>query len=167
MPNDTDHTIYVWLDALVNYLTVVGYPWQGKATTDSSGWPADVQIVGKDIVRFHAVYWPALLMACDIAPPKTVLAHAHWTMGSFKMSKSRGNVADPFEAIRLVGTDAVRYYLMRTGGSLPSDAGKPASKVLQAFPSDGVARLFGREAARNLSKGPGRPIGELAAAFNE
>uniref|UniRef100_V5ES24 Probable methionine--tRNA ligase, mitochondrial n=1 Tax=Kalmanozyma brasiliensis (strain GHG001) TaxID=1365824 RepID=V5ES24_KALBG len=116
VPDDPDHTIYVWVDALTNYLTVTGYPLSPKA------WPADVHVVGKDILRFHAIYWPALLLAAGLPPPKTVLAHAHWTMGKAKMSKSRGNVANPFEAIQLFGLDTLRFFLMRVGGSFGSDA---------------------------------------------
>ncbi|KAJ2295029.1 methionyl-tRNA synthetase, partial [Coemansia sp. RSA 2702] len=92
VPGDPEHTIYVWVDALINYLTVDGYadgPLHGF-------FPPNVQVVGKDIVRFHAVYWPALLMAAGLPLPKRILAHAHWTMGGQKMSKSRGNVVDPF-----------------------------------------------------------------------
>jgi len=93
-PRDAQQTIYVWLDALVNYLTSVGYPhsqhWRDR-------WPG-THIVGKDIVRFHAVYWPAFLMAAGIEPPQRVIAHAHWTSNKVKMSKSLGNVVDPFEA---------------------------------------------------------------------
>ena len=74
--------------------------------------------------RFHAIFWPAFLMAIGLEPPKTVLAHAHWTMDRQKMSKSRGNVANPFEAMDTFGVDAVRYYLARVGGGLVDDAGK-------------------------------------------
>ncbi|CCG82481.1 Probable methionyl-tRNA synthetase, mitochondrial [Taphrina deformans PYCC 5710] len=109
VPNDNSQTIYVWLDALINYLTAAGYP----NTTDL--WPADVQVIGKDILRFHCIYWPAFLMAADIPLPKQIVTHAHWTMDNFKMSKSRGNVADPWMAINRFGVDSVRYYLMRDG----------------------------------------------------
>ncbi|KAI9260559.1 tRNA synthetases class I (M)-domain-containing protein [Phascolomyces articulosus] len=125
VPNDPGHTIYVWLDALTNYLTVNGYPWittennKGEGTQNSkitNAWPADVHVVGKDIVRFHAIYWPAFLMAAQLPLPKQILAHAHWTMGKQKMSKSRGNVADPFQVMNTYGVDPVRYYLVRDGG---------------------------------------------------
>ncbi|KAG0187831.1 methionyl-tRNA synthetase [Apophysomyces sp. BC1034] len=109
VPNDADHTIYVWLDALTNYLTATGYPW----SEPNQVWPADVHVVGKDIVRFHAIYWPAFLMAAGLPLPKQILAHAHWTMGKQKMSKSKGNVADPFEVLKAYGVDPVRYYLVR------------------------------------------------------
>lgn len=128
VPNDTDQTIYVWVDALVNYLTVLGYP-----SNSIPGWPCDIQVIGKDIVksvylairadiRFHALHWPALLMSAGLEPPKRVLAHAHWTMGKSKMSKSKGNVVNPLEALDKWGVDGVRWYLMRNGGSLADDA---------------------------------------------
>jgi len=129
VPNDPEHTIYVWLDALTNYLTVTGYPWPEKAatnttTTSNSIWPADFHIVGKDIVKFHAIYWPAFLMAAGLPPPSCVVAHGHWLTGGEKMSKSRGNVVDPFEAIERFGSDSLRYYLLRYG-SFVDDGGEP------------------------------------------
>lgn len=115
VPDDESQTIYVWLDALVNYITKAGYPWApGKET--AGGWPADVQVVGKDIVRFHCIYWPAFLMALDLPPPKQVLTHAHWTLGHEKMAKSTGNVVNPFFAIERFGIDVMRYYLAYDGG---------------------------------------------------
>lgn len=136
VPGDEEHTIYVWVDALTNYLTVLGYPWKTQTSQGGTekigegqselgleaGWPANVQVVGKDIVRFHAIYWPALLIAAGLPPPKQVLVHAHWTMGKLKMSKSRGNVADPFEVMDRYGVESVRWYLMRSGGALSVDA---------------------------------------------
>jgi methionyl-tRNA synthetase len=115
VPDDPSQTIYVWLDALVNYLTTAGYPfWQpGSGTTGT--WPADVQIVGKDIVRFHCIYWPAFLMALNLPPPKQVLSHGHWLMGNRKMSKSIGNVVNPFFALDRWGVDTMRYFLIYNG----------------------------------------------------
>ena len=115
VPEDESQTIYVWLDALINYITKAGYPWApGKES--SLGWPADVQVIGKDIVRFHCVYWPAFLMAVDIKPPKQILTHAHWTLGHQKMAKSTGNVVNPFFALDRFGIDVMRYYLAYDGG---------------------------------------------------
>ncbi|KAG9239679.1 tRNA synthetases class I (M)-domain-containing protein [Amylocarpus encephaloides] len=115
VPNDERQTIYVWLDALINYITKAGYPWApGKES--EGGWPADVQVVGKDIVRFHCIYWPAFLMALDLPPPKQILAHAHWTLGNQKMAKSTGNVVNPFLAMDRFGVDVIRYYLAHDGG---------------------------------------------------
>ncbi|WWC89531.1 methionine-tRNA ligase [Kwoniella dendrophila CBS 6074] len=116
VPSDPDQSIYVWVDALINYLTVVGYP------NEQNGWPADVHVVGKDITKFHAIHWPALLTSADLSPPKRVISHAHWTMGKSKMSKSKGNVVDPIQAMRDWSVDGVRWYLMRVGGSLTDDA---------------------------------------------
>lgn len=123
VPDDESQTIYVWLDALINYITKAGYPWApGKETAE--GWPADVQVIGKDIVRFHCIYWPAFLMALDIEPPKQILTHAHWTLGRQKMAKSTGNVVNPFFALDRFGVDVMRFYLAHDGGiSHDSDYG--------------------------------------------
>jgi methionyl-tRNA synthetase len=115
VPDDDTQTIYVWLDALINYITKAGYPWApGKET--SGGWPADVQVIGKDIVRFHCIYWPAFLMALGLEPQKQVLAHAHWTLGNRKMAKSTGNVVNPLLAMNRFGVDVMRFYLAHDGG---------------------------------------------------
>ena len=123
VPGDSSQCIYVWVDALTNYLTVTGYPWQSGDTVGSP-WPADVHVVGKDILRFHAIYWPALLMAAGLPPPKTILAHAHWTKDRSKMSKSKGNVVDPFKALEVYGVDTLRFFLMRIGGNFATDSGR-------------------------------------------
>lgn len=109
VPGDDSQTIYVWLDALVNYITACGYP------SLDARWPADVHVIGKDIVRFHCIYWPAFLLAAGVAVPKRILAHSHWTLGNLKMSKSRGNVVDPWQALDRFGQNTVRYYLIRDG----------------------------------------------------
>jgi len=109
VPGDDTQTIYVWLDALVNYLTVGGYPNQGYH------WPADCHVIGKDILRFHAIYWPAFLLAAGLPLPKSILCHSHWLMDNFKMSKSRGNVIDPVERTHRYTADGLRYFLLREG----------------------------------------------------
>jgi methionyl-tRNA synthetase len=114
VPDDASQTIYVWLDALLNYPVQLGYP--SASFVQSGAWPADVHVIGKDILRFHCIYWPAFLMALDLPLPKRVLSHAHWTLGQSKMSKSRGNVVDPFLAIERYGIDALRWYLVHDGG---------------------------------------------------
>lgn len=110
VPGDPNHVMYVWVDALSNYLTTIGYPddlgWQKT-------WPADVQVVGKDILRFHAGIWPAMLLGLGLPLPKQILVHGHVTMDGKKMSKSIGNVVDPNEIIDKFGVDAFRYYFAR------------------------------------------------------
>lgn len=123
VPDDETQTIYVWLDALINYITKAGYPW-APGREQTGGWPADVQVIGKDIVRFHCIYWPAFLMALDLEPPRQILTHAHWTLGHQKMAKSTGNVVNPFFALDRFGVDVMRYYLAHDGGiSQDSDYG--------------------------------------------
>ncbi|MDP3919689.1 MAG: methionine--tRNA ligase [Candidatus Omnitrophota bacterium] len=110
-PSSPEHVIYVWFDALINYVSGVGY----KRNEDqfSRYWPADVHVVGKDIVRHHAVYWPIMLKACGVQMPHKVLAHGWWTLAGAKVSKSSGNIVDPIELIRKYGVDAFRYFLLR------------------------------------------------------
>ena len=115
VPNDDHQTIYVWLDALVNYLTQAGYPF-AEGSGEKNGWPPYVQVIGKDITRFHAIYWPAFLMALNLQPPRRILTHAHWTMNHAKMSKSAGNAVNPFFAIDRFGVDTMRFYMVLDGG---------------------------------------------------
>jgi methionyl-tRNA synthetase len=107
----SSHVFYVWIDALTNYLTVLGYP--DSDTTVQTYWPHSIHLVGKDIVRFHAVYWPALLMAAGLRPPRRIFAHGWWLNDGQKMSKSIGNVIDPKDLIHQYGIDRVRYFLFR------------------------------------------------------
>ena len=112
VPDDDAHIMYVWLDALTNYITAVGFP-----DTDTEAyrtfWPADVHMVGKDILRFHAVYWPAFLMAAGLEPPRRVFAHGWWTNEGQKISKSLGNVIEPLQLVETYGLDEVRYFMLR------------------------------------------------------
>lgn len=111
VPGNEEHVIYVWLDALTNYLAALGYP---EETRDfKKFWPTSAHVVGKDILRFHAIYWPAFLMAAGIELPKTIVAHGWWTNEGEKISKSLGNVIDPFKLVEEFGLDPVRYFLMR------------------------------------------------------
>ncbi len=112
VPGDDDHIMYVWLDALTNYITAVGYP-DKNCDAFRRYWPADLHMVGKDILRFHAVYWPAFLMAAGVEPPKRVFAHGWWTNEGKKISKSLGNVIEPHALIAKYGLDPVRYFLLR------------------------------------------------------
>jgi methionyl-tRNA synthetase len=111
VPGDPKHIMYVWLDALTNYITECGYPDTGNPLWKY--WPADLHMVGKDIIRFHCVFWPAFLMAAGIAPPQRVFAHGWWTNEGQKISKSLGNVIDPVDLVNAYGLDAVRYFLLR------------------------------------------------------
>jgi|TARA_B110000438_G_scaffold126192_1_gene122730 methionyl-tRNA synthetase len=112
VPNNSDHVIYVWLDALTNYISALNYP-----NTDDklfkNFWPASVHLIGKDILRFHAVYWPAFLMAAKIPLPKKIYGHGWILSGEEKMSKSKGNILDPLEIIKTYGLDPLRYYLIK------------------------------------------------------
>ena len=112
VPDDPKHVMYVWLDALTNYLTALGYP-DMESPDFSEFWPEALHVVGKDILRFHAVYWPAFLMAAELAPPRRVFAHGWLLNRGEKMSKSLGNVIRPAELIAQYGLDPVRYYLLR------------------------------------------------------
>ncbi len=112
VPGNDSHIMYVWLDALTNYLTATGYPDQSDSAFQSF-WPSALHIVGKDILRFHAVYWPAFLMSAGLTVPQRVFAHGWWTVEGEKMSKSSGNVVDPFELVDTFGLDQVRYFLLR------------------------------------------------------
>ncbi|MEX0759984.1 MAG: methionine--tRNA ligase [Tistlia sp.] len=112
VPNDPAHVMYVWLDALTNYITAVGYP-DENSESFKKFWPADLHMVGKDILRFHAVYWPAFLMAAGLEPPHRVFAHGWLLNKGEKMSKSLGNVLNPADLVERYGLDPVRYYLLR------------------------------------------------------
>jgi len=112
VPDDPDHIMYVWLDALTNYITAVGFP-DTESETYRSFWPVDLHMVGKDILRFHAIYWPAFLMAAGLEPPQRVFAHGWWTNEGQKISKSLGNVIDPVALVERYGLDPVRYFLLR------------------------------------------------------
>lgn len=111
VPGDSKHVIYVWFDALTNYLTAAGFPDNSENLNEI--WPADIHLVGKDILRFHAVYWPAFLMSAGLPLPNQVFAHGWWTVEGEKMSKSLGNVVDPYKIIEEFGQDVFRYFLLR------------------------------------------------------
>jgi len=158
VPGDDAHIMYVWLDALTNYITAAGYPDTGSETYRTF-WPADLHMVGKDILRFHAVYWPAFLMAAGLAPPKRVFAHGWWTNEGQKISKSVGNVIDPLQLIETYGLDPVRYFLLREvpfgndgdfshraminrlNGDLANDLGNLAQRVLSMIAKNCAAQV--------------------------
>lgn len=108
IPGDHTQTVYVWLDALVNYLTVSGYPYSGH-------WPPDIQICGKDILKFHGIFWPTFLIATGLKLPKQIFVHSHWKVDDEKMSKTKGNVVDPIDASNVYTESGLRYFLLREG----------------------------------------------------
>ncbi|MBT6608622.1 MAG: methionine--tRNA ligase [Rhodospirillaceae bacterium] len=158
VPGDDDHIMYVWLDALTNYITAVGYP-ETESGEYARYWPADLHMVGKDILRFHAVYWPAFLMAAGLEAPKRVFAHGWWTNEGQKISKSVGNIIDPIDLVNTYGLDQVRYFLLREvpfgndgdfsqramvnrmNGELANDYGNLAQRVLSMINKNCEARV--------------------------
>lgn len=111
LPFDKDFVTYVWFDALINYISGAGYPHDMERF--NKYWPADFHVIGKDIIRHHAVYWPIMLKGAGIEPPKSIFAHGWWVIKGEKMSKSRGNVVDPLDLIARYGIDPYRYFLLR------------------------------------------------------
>lgn len=154
VPGDTSQTIYVWCDALVNYLSAVDYSnskFQIPNSKFNTWWPADIQVIGKDILRFHAAIWPGMLLSAGLPLPKVLFAHGFISVGGEKMSKSLGNVVDPFELIKKYGTDAVRYYLLR---EIPStrDGDFTYEKFEERYAAD-LAKGLGNFTSRVVSLG--------------
>ena len=155
LPFDSDHVAYVWVDALINYLTASGAidptaapADQGWEDVSASWWPADMHVIGKDILTTHSVYWPTLLMGVGLPVPTRILAHGWWVVGETKMSKSIGNVVDPLALGETFGTEAVRWYLMRempTGG----DASYTPERFLTRY--DELSNVLGNLASRATS----------------
>ena len=148
VPNNEKHVIYVWLDALTNYLSSLKYPDENNELYKSF-WPADLHIIGKDILRFHAIYWPAFLLAAKIEPPKRVYGHGWILSGDEKMSKSKGNILDPLEIINVYGLDPLRYYLLKEV-SFGNDGNISEEKLENCINSD-LANNFGNLCQRVLS----------------
>ncbi len=148
VPSNNDHVIYVWLDALTNYLSALNYPDQ-KNDLYKNFWPADIHIIGKDILRFHAIYWPAFLLAADIQPPKRVYGHGWILSGDEKMSKSKGNILDPIEIIDKYGLDPLRYYLLKEV-SFGNDGNISNEKLESCINSD-LANNYGNLCQRVIS----------------
>jgi methionyl-tRNA synthetase len=140
--------MYVWLDALTNYLTGVGYP-DTESETYKRFWPADLHIIGKDVVRFHTVYWPAFLMSAGLPLPKQVFGHGHVLLRGQKMSKSAGNVVGPEEMVAAFGVDAVRYFLVRDV-TFGQDGSYSPEAIVTRVNAD-LANSFGNLAQRTLS----------------
>jgi methionyl-tRNA synthetase len=149
VPNEPKHVMYVWLDALTNYMTALGYPDTG-ADRFKKFWPADLHMVGKDILRFHAIYWPAFLLAAGLEPPKRVFAHGWWTNEGQKISKSLGNIIDPYALLKTYGLDQTRYFLLR---EMPfgNDGDFSHAAMIRRINSD-LANGIGNLAQRSLSQ---------------
>jgi len=159
VPDDPGHTVYVWLDALINYVTACGFP--DGADPLWRFWPADIHVVGKDIIRFHAVIWPAVLMAAGLEPPRRIVAHGWWTARGEKMSKSLGNAIDGVALIHEYGLDAVRFFVLREvpfgndgdfsdpalirrlNGELANDLGNLAQRTLSQIARNLAGKLPG------------------------
>ena len=148
VPSRKDHIIYVWLDALTNYLSALDYP-NTESDKYKSFWPASVHIIGKDILRFHAVYWPAFLLAADLPLPKTVYGHGWILSNEEKMSKSKGNILDPIEIINKYGLDPLRYYLLKEV-SFGNDGNISEEKLENCINSD-LANNYGNLCQRVVS----------------
>jgi methionyl-tRNA synthetase len=166
VPGDDKHVMYVWVDALTNYITGVGFP--DETSPLWHYWPADLHVIGKDIVRFHAVYWPAFLWSAGIEPPKRVFAHGFLFNRGEKMSKSVGNVVDPMTMIATYGRDAVRYFFLR---EVPfgQDGNYSHEAIVQRMNSD-LANGLGNLAQRSLSmiaKNCGGVLPEITAPTDD
>ncbi len=148
VPSNKKHVIYVWLDALTNYLSALNYPNESD-NLYKSFWPADLHLIGKDILRFHAIYWPAFLLAADIEPPKRVFGHGWILSGDEKMSKSKGNILDPLEIIDNYGLDPLRYYLIKEV-SFGNDGNISQEKLESCINSD-LANNYGNLCQRVLT----------------
>ena len=148
VPGNNDHVIYVWLDALTNYISALNYP-DTKDIKYKNYWPADLHMIGKDILRFHAVYWPAFLLAADLPPPKRVYGHGWILSGDEKMSKSKGNILDPLEIVDKYGLDSLRFYLLKEV-SFGNDGSITQEKLESCINSD-LANNYGNLCQRVIS----------------
>jgi methionyl-tRNA synthetase len=140
VPNNSDHVIYVWLDSLTNYISALNYP-DVDDKLYKKFWPASVHIIGKDILRFHSIYWPAFLMAANIPLPKKIYGHGWILSGDEKMSKSKGNILDPLDIIEIYGLDQLRYYLIKEV-SFGNDGSISMEKLQDCINSD-LANNYG------------------------
>tara|TARA_Y100000590_G_scaffold53702_2_gene56131 strand:+ start:3389 stop:4918 length:1530 start_codon:yes stop_codon:yes gene_type:complete len=148
VPSNEEHVIYVWLDALTNYISALNYPDEDNELFKNY-WPATLHLIGKDILRFHAVYWPAFLLAANISPPNRVYGHGWILSGEEKMSKSKGNILDPIEIIEKYGIDPLRYYLIKEV-SFGNDGNISQSKLENCINSD-LANNYGNLCQRVIA----------------
>ncbi len=148
VPSNENHTIYVWLDALTNYLSALNYP-DTKNNLYKNFWPASLHLIGKDILRFHAVFWPAFLLAAKIEPPKRIYGHGWILSGDEKMSKSKGNILDPIDIIKEYGLDPLRYYLIKEV-SFGNDGSISRDQLERCINSD-LANNYGNLCQRVIS----------------
>ncbi|XP_017874290.1 PREDICTED: methionine--tRNA ligase, mitochondrial isoform X1 [Drosophila arizonae] len=149
VPNDETQTVYVWLDALINYLSSLGYPNEQYL----AHWPPAQQVIGKDILKFHGIYWPAFLLAAGLEPPRQLHVHSHWTVDGQKMSKSKHNVVDPVEAAKQYTMEGLRYFLLREGVA-HSDGNfshVKALRILNSELADTLGNLLSRACAKSLN----------------
>jgi len=173
VPWDAEHVFYVWFDALLNYYTALSFAREGEDLTDKF-WPCDVHVMAKDILKFHTVFWPALLMAADIELPRRDFVHGYLLMDEHKMSKSLGNVLDPFLIVDVYGSDALRFYLLREVGF--GQDGSVSTEGFERRYTTELANEYGNLASRTLAmvrkyRGgavpDAEPPPELTAAFAE
>lgn len=159
---DDKHVIYVWMDALTNYITFLGYDLEGKESEEfKKYWPADIHLIGKDILRFHAIYWPIILMALDLPLPKKIFGHPWILFGNDKMSKSKGNIVYADDLVQEFGVDAVRYYLLH---EIPfaSDGTFTYELLIERINSD-LANILGNLVNRTIAMAHKYMGGEVCA----
>ncbi|MDO8560982.1 MAG: methionine--tRNA ligase [bacterium] len=162
VPDDPEHTMYVWCDALANYITAIGYG-QEQSTTFDKWWPADLHVIGKDILRFHSAIWPGMLLSAGLPLPKAIFVHGFITVEGQKMSKTIGNVIDPLELVKKYGTDPVRYYLLR---EIPShEDGDFSYKKFEERYNGDLANGIGNLTARVATLG--EKTGEIHFGFEK
>ena len=149
VPIDSKHVIYVWLDALLNYITFLGYDLENPSEEFKNYWPCDIHLIGKDVLRFHTIYWPIILMALNLPLPKKIFGHPWLLFGNDKMSKSKGNIVYADELASIFGVDAVRYYLLH---EIPfaSDGNYTNELLIERFNSD-LANVLGNLVNRTIS----------------